>query len=110
MEELKNQLTQISQQLTNVASSKATCDKLVESGQVRVVDSNPEQEDPQNPPTLTIGSQEAVRAMLNPIIRQLDTQRERLLNAKEQVLNQITEGVDSTEETSEEQTAETEGE
>ena len=86
-EELKKQLSVISERLQQIAGSRATCDKLIESGSVHVVDANAKEG--QEPVTLSLASSEMIEVVLQPVIKQLDIQKERLLNAKESVLNSL---------------------
>jgi 5-formyltetrahydrofolate cyclo-ligase len=86
-QELKNRLMNVSSQLQQITRSNATISKLIDTGKVRVVEI-PEKQDAE-PAALNVTGQEAVQAMLMPVLRELNAQKERLLNAKEALLNAL---------------------
>ncbi len=87
IKELRDRLTGTSAQLQNLVRSQATISKFVECGKVKVVDTTAKEGE--DPAALSVNGSEAIQAMMNPIIRELNSQRERLLNIKEALLNEI---------------------
>jgi hypothetical protein len=61
--------------------------KLVECGKVKVVDATAKEGE--DPAALSVNGSEAIQAMMNPITRELNFQKEKLLNLKEALLNAI---------------------
>lgn len=86
-EELKQNLQNVSAQLQQLASTKATIQKLVENGSVRVVDATTKEGE--EPLVLSIGSSEMIDAMLAPVDREVSLRKERALNAKEALLRAL---------------------
>jgi hypothetical protein len=85
--ELKERLTNISSQLQNLTRSQATISKLLECGKVKVVDTTVKEGE--DPAALSVNGADAIQEMMNPIIKQLNSQKEKLLNFKEALLNAL---------------------
>ena len=87
MKELKERLVGVSTQLQNLARSQATISKLIEAGKVKVVDTTAQEGE--DPAALSVTGSDAISAMMNPIVRELNLQKEKLLNFKEALLDAI---------------------
>ena len=85
--EIKERITNVSAQLQQISRSQATIAKLIETGRVRVVEVPDKPEE--DPAALAVTGPEAITAMLSPIAREMRAQKERLLNAKEALLNAL---------------------
>lgn len=92
MADLKETLSQVSQQLASIQSTRKSCAKLIETGSIKLVDNGTELREGEEPIGITVSSQEMVQAMLRPVVNQLDAKREQLLNVKEQLLSQLEKG------------------
>lgn len=87
MSELNEQLTKVSEELQNQTTTRLACDKLIENGTIKIVDNSPQKEGVE--PVTVIISGEIVANVLKPLVDLINIKRERLLAAKEQILNQI---------------------
>lgn len=81
---LNEQLTKVSEELQNQTTTRLVCDKLIEAGNVKVLDNNPQAEGVE--PMAIVVSGDVVANILRPIVDLVNAKRERLLAAKEQIL------------------------
>ena len=88
-EEIKEKITTVTDQLQNVMNSRATVDKLIQTGTVVLVEVPKEKVEGVEPAQLSVNSPELIERMMNPVVRELDAKRNGLLNLKESLLNQL---------------------
>ena len=96
-ENLNEQLTKISEELQGQTTTRIVCDKLIESGNVKIVDNAPPKEGVE--PLTIVVSGDVVANVLRPIVDLVNIRRERLLAAKEQILAKMQETLSDTAET-----------
>jgi hypothetical protein len=84
-DETKQQLDQVNSQLQNLNASRLTCDRLIESGSLKIVDANDKGEAPL---TLSI-SGDIVADVLAPVIKTINVRKENMLAIKERLLGLV---------------------
>ena len=81
---LNEQLTKISEILQGQTTTRLVCDKLVEIGNVKIVDNTPPKDGEE--PIAIIVTGDVVANVLKPVIDLINLKREQSLAIKEQVL------------------------
>lgn len=82
-EEAKEQLKRVSEDLRNLAATRAACEQILKNKNIKIVDLADETDDPLS---ITL-SGNAVESVIMPLYRGVNANREQLINAKEQLLN-----------------------
>ena len=86
-ETLNEKLTKVSEELQIQTTTRLACDKLIEGGSVKIIDTT-EQKEGVEPIAINL-SGDVVANVLRPVVDLVNAKRERLLAIKEQILNQI---------------------
>lgn len=96
-EEFKDQLKQVSANLTNINATLQTISKLIEAGKISVVDDT---EGVENPASISLNG-DIVGAVLRPVINTLSRRKESTLAIKEQILNALEDEMSGSQESTE---------
>jgi len=89
-EETKKQLEGISTQLTQVNTTVASCNQLIEDGVIAII-SGKKIEEGEKPLSITVSSVEIITQLMDPLKKELTSRQVQLLGAKEMILGKLEE-------------------